>query len=94
VRHDTIRDASYTLQGALWGANCNTLCAASELCMYSDCLKYIPEHVREQFLSLVADAVVAASVAADTAADVAAQKATAAHGEYCLYQSVTNIITL
>jgi hypothetical protein len=62
--------------------------------MYSDCLKYISEHVREQFLSLVADAVVAASIAAAKAADVAAQQATAEYGEYFLYRSDTIIILM
>eukprot|EP00953_Heterococcus_sp_UTEX-ZZ885_P006895 4213-Heterococcus_DN1.PRE.2 len=72
VHHDAIGDANYVLHGALWGADCNSLHAASKLSMYSECLKYIPEDVREQFLSLVADAVVATTIAAEIAAQQAA----------------------
>jgi hypothetical protein len=78
VHHDAIGDANYVLHGALWGANCNTLYAASKLSMYSECLKYMPEDVREQFLSLVADAVVATTIIAE----IAAQQAAAEYGKY------------
>eukprot|EP00953_Heterococcus_sp_UTEX-ZZ885_P035282 18218-Heterococcus_DN1.PRE.1 len=72
VHHDAIGDANYVLHGALWGANYNTLYAARKLSMYSGCLKYILEDVREQFMSLVADAVVATTITAEIAAQQAA----------------------
>jgi hypothetical protein len=78
VHNDAIGDANYVLHGALWGADCNTLYAASKLFMYSECLKYILEEVREQFLSLVADAVVATTIAAE----IAAQQAATEYGKY------------
>jgi hypothetical protein len=49
-----ISPISIVLYGALWGADCNTLLAASKLHKDSECLQYIPVAVRKQFLLLVA----------------------------------------
>jgi hypothetical protein len=44
------------IEGALWGADCNTIAAATKLSENSECLRYIPVAVRKQFLLLVAQA--------------------------------------